>query len=110
VVAPGVGLDDHSLLPPQKVHLVGTEARVHLRLRKTVAAAEAEEETFEFAPRELLLPLEISRADQVQVQGTADSPLVHGLGNGAVEVLEGPSRSGRHAPEAFPRARQRFDG
>jgi len=59
VVAPRVGLDDHSLLPPQEVHLVGTEARVHLRLRKTVAAAEAEEETFEFASGEVILVREV---------------------------------------------------
>jgi hypothetical protein len=59
VVAPGVGLDDHSLLPPQEVHLVRAEPGIRFWLGKTVATTEGPEDALEFAARELLLPLEV---------------------------------------------------
>jgi hypothetical protein len=89
VVAPGVGLHDHTLLPPEEVDFVPSNTRINLGLGKAVATAEAEHELLQFASRELLLPLEVRRADQATVEGFADGALIYGLGNGAVEVAQG---------------------
>ena len=59
MVAPGVGLDDDALFAPEEFDLVAVRACVHLGLGKTVAAAEAAEDPFEFAAGEVSSLLEV---------------------------------------------------
>lgn len=94
VEAETVGFDDHPSSRPQEVDLIRAHARVHHRLGKAVAAAEAEEGSLELTAGQVGVGAEGLESHQAEVEGAAGCSLVEIAAETGMQVGQGSGGSG----------------